>query len=274
MVRVGITGAAGRMGRMLVTAIHEHEGLTLTAAIERQGHPLLASDAGEVAGVGHLGVTITDDLDSACDAFDVLIDFTIADATAANVEICRQHRRRMVIGTTGLSAAQIQALSAAAEDIALVFAPNYSVGVNVTFKLAEIAARILGDSVDIEITEAHHRHKVDAPSGTAIGLGQAVAGALGRSLDEVAVYGRSGLTGERDGREIGFHSIRAGEIVGDHTVLFASAGERVEITHRAQTRLNFAEGALRAAVWVANKEAGLCDMQDVLGLKDTGFDPS
>ncbi|XOV85967.1 MAG: 4-hydroxy-tetrahydrodipicolinate reductase [Pseudomonadota bacterium] len=273
MVRLGITGAAGRMGRMLVSAIHEHRDLTLAAAIERPGHPLLGADAGEVAGVGQLGVAITDDLARACEAFDVLIDFTIADATAANLEICRQHGRRMVIGTTGLSREQIDALTAAARDIAIVFAPNYSVGVNVTFKLAEIAARILGDTVDIEIIEAHHRHKVDAPSGTAIGLGQAVAGALDRSLEEVSVHGRSGVTGERDVREIGFHSIRAGEIVGDHTVLFASAGERVEITHRAQTRLNFAEGALRAAVWVAGRDHGLSDMQDVLGLKHSGFEP-
>lgn len=266
MTRIAIAGVAGRMGQHLVRAIAEHPGLELSVGIERAGHANLGEDAGVMAGIGTSGVAIADDLESAGDTFDVLIDFTIADATARNVEICRRLGKKMVIGTTGLSDGQKAALDRAAEEIAIVFAPNYAIGVNVTFKLAEIAATILGDDVDVEITESHHRHKVDAPSGTALGLGEAVARALGRDLAEVAVYGRGGVTGERDRRQIGFHSIRAGEIVGEHSLLFAAAGEQLEISHSARTRLNFAEGALRAAVWIAGLERGRFDMQDVLGL--------
>ncbi len=268
MIRVAIAGAAGRMGQMLVSLVHQQVGLKLAAAIERDGHPQLGADIGELCGLGALDITLTSDLDNVADDFDVLIDFTIADATAANLAICRHHLKKMVIGTTGLSESQRQDIAAAAHHMAIVLAPNFAIGVNVTFKLAEIAAAILGNEVDVEIVEAHHRHKVDAPSGTALGLGEAVARALGRNLADVSDYGRSGVTGERAHERIAFHSIRAGEIVGDHTVLFATEGERLELTHRAQTRLNFAEGALRASAWVANREAGLFDMQDVLGLTE------
>lgn len=266
MTRIGITGAAGRMGKTLIAAVHDHPELTLTAAIERPGVSVIGADAGELAGVGPIGVAIGDDLAAACDDFDILIDFTIADATAANVGICASHGKAMVIGTTGLSDDQTAAVHKAGETVPVVWAPNYSIGVNATFKLAEMAATILGAAVDIEIIESHHRNKVDAPSGTALGLGRAVAGALGRDLNSVAVYGRQGQTGVRDRAAIGFHSIRAGDIVGEHTVVFAGAGERLEITHRAESRVNFAEGALRAALWLSGGSAGVFDMRDVLGL--------
>jgi 4-hydroxy-tetrahydrodipicolinate reductase len=267
MTKVAVCGAAGRMGKTLVAAIAKHPGLVLAGAIEQPGLPVIGEDAGVLAGVGHCGVAITDSLAQGIADCDVLIDFTTAAAVLHNIEICRQLGKRMVIGTTGLSAEQKVAMQAAASQIGIVFAPNYSVGVNVTLKLAEIAAGIFGDDVDIEIIESHHRHKIDSPSGTALGLGESVAGALGRRLSEVAAYGREGVTGERDRRTIGFHSIRAGDIVGEHTVLFAGTGERVEITHRAETRLNFAEGALRAALWIERQGSGVFNMQDVLGLR-------
>lgn len=268
MVNVAVTGASGRMGRTLVEALGNAAGLTLTAAIERPGLAEIGRDAGELAGIGTCGVKITDSLEAVCADFDVLIDFTIADATAANVEICRRNGRKMVIGTTGLNQDQLAALDTAADQIPIVHASNFSVGVNVTFRLAEIAARILGDSVDVEILEAHHRHKVDAPSGTAVTLGQVVARELGRDLNTDAVYGREGFTGERARETIGFNSVRAGDIVGEHTVMFAGEGERIEITHRAQSRMNFAMGALRAAEFVAGRDHGIYDMRDVLGLHD------
>jgi 4-hydroxy-tetrahydrodipicolinate reductase len=267
MVRIAITGCAGRMGKTLITAIRETDGVELAAAIERPGMPLVGADAGEVAGTGRCGIQIVDDLSGVTDDFDVLIDFTIADATATYLEICRSARRKMVIGTTGLSSTQLQLLEAAAEQVAIVFAPNMSVGVNVTFKLLELAAAVLGEDSDIEIIEAHHRNKIDAPSGTALGMGEVIASTLGRQLSEVAVYDRHGVTGIRDPKAIGFSSIRAGDIVGDHTVMFTSAGERIEISHRAHSRMNFAKGALRAAKWLDGKISGNYDMQDVLGLR-------
>lgn len=267
MINVAITGAAGRMGRTLVAAISNAKDLALTAAIERKGAPEVGLDIGELAGLGTSGVLITDDLAAICAAFDVLIDFTVPEATVSNARTCAAQGKKMVVGTTGLSETQKAVLETAGAEVAIVFAPNYSIGVNVTFKLAEIAASILGDDVDIEITESHHRHKVDAPSGTALGLGEVVAKALGRNLSDVAVYGREGITGERDGKTIGFHSIRAGEIVGDHTVMFAAPGERIELTHRAQSRMNFAQGAVRAAGWIMAQPNGVYDMQDVLGLR-------
>lgn len=266
MVDVAVTGAAGRMGRTLVAALADNADLQLTAAVERSGVPEIGADAGDLAGIGSCGVLVSDSLDAVTGNFEVLIDFTIADATAVNVETCRAAGRKMVIGTTGLSPAQQAALESAAGGIPIVQASNFSVGVNVTFRLAEIAAQILGDSVDVEIMEAHHRHKVDAPSGTAVTLGEVLAKALGRSLEADAVYGRQGFTGERERRTIGFNSVRAGDIVGEHTVLFAGEGERIEITHRAQSRMNFASGALRAVSFVASKDRGHYDMRDVLGL--------
>jgi 4-hydroxy-tetrahydrodipicolinate reductase len=267
MTRIAITGAAGRMGRSLIEAVHNTEGLELTVALEHPDSTLLGSDAGELTGLGRLGVALGADLAAVSDEFDVLIDFTRPQPTLANLAICRAAGRRMVVGTTGFSEAQKLEIAAAANDIGIVFAPNMSVGVNLCLKLLDMAARVLGDEVDIEVIEAHHRHKVDAPSGTALRMGEVVAAALGRDLASCAVYGREGNTGERDRRTIGFETIRAGDIVGDHTVLFAGTGERVEITHKASSRMTFANGAVRAAGWLMMHQTGLFDMQDVLGLK-------
>ncbi len=265
MTKIAIAGAAGRMGRALIEATQAAEFATLTAAIERNGHPLLGQDIGEIAGVGKLGVVLSDNLNAA--TFDVLIDFTAPEATLMNVEICRKMQKSIVIGTTGLNDDQKNILRDAAASIPIVFAPNMSVGVNLCFKLLEIAAKVLGDTVDIEIIEAHHRHKVDAPSGTALRMGEVIAQTLGRDLKKDAIYGREGKTGARERQTIGFATVRAGDIVGDHTVLFADEGERVEITHKASSRLTFAKGAVRAALWLSNKNNGLFDMQDVLNLR-------
>jgi len=267
-IRVAVAGAGGRMGRTLTRAVTEAEGLGVTVASERPGSSLLGADAGEVAGVGRLGIEIRPDLDTVTDAFDVLIDFTAPAATLHQLELCRRRGNRVVIGTTGLDAGQRAAVEAAGEDIGIVFAPNMSVGVNLCLKLLDVAARVLGDEVDIEVIEAHHRHKVDAPSGTAIRMGEVVANALGRDLREVSVYGREGHTGARDRKTIGFETIRAGDVVGEHTVWFAAEGERVEIAHKASSRMTFARGAARAARWIADRDKGLFDMQDVLGLRD------
>ncbi len=265
MTRIAIAGAAGRMGRTLVEACTKQEGVRLVAATARPGTAEVGTDAGELVGVGKLGVAIGTDL-SGVD-FDVLVDFTTPRTTLANVDLCRDAGKRMVIGTTGLDEAGRARIAAAAKDIAIVFAPNMSVGVNLCFQLLDLAARVLGNDVDVEIIEAHHRHKVDAPSGTALRMGEIVARALKRDLEECGVYGRHGVTGERPRKAIGFSAVRAGDIVGEHTVLFAGGSERIEITHRAESRLTFANGALRAARWLAHKETGLYDMQDVLGLR-------
>jgi len=255
------------MGRCLIEACRDAPDIALTVAVERPGSPSLGNDAGAVAGIGANRVVIADDLAKQAGNFDVLIDFTRPEVTMVNLEICRKAGKRMVIGTTGFAAEQRDLLAKAGKDIALVVAPNMSVGVNLCFKLLETAAKVLGDEVDIEIVEAHHRHKVDAPSGTALRMGEVVAAALGRDLQDCAVYGREGNTGERDRKTIGFATVRAGDIVGDHTVMFAGIGERVEITHKASSRMTFAKGAVRAARWVAGKKQGLFDMQDVLGLR-------
>jgi 4-hydroxy-tetrahydrodipicolinate reductase len=265
MINVAITGSGGRMGRTLIEACSRTAGLRLSAAVERPGSSMIGSDAGELAAVGKLGVAIRASLTGL--DYDVLVDFTRPEATLDYLETCRRSGRRMVIGTTGFDEAGKSKISAAAREIPIVFAPNMSVGVNLCFKLLETAARVLGDSVDIEIIEAHHRFKADAPSGTALRLGEVVARALNRDLKQCAVYGRQGITGERARQTIGFVTVRAGDIVGDHTVLFAGGGERVEITHRAESRLTFANGALRAAQWLMDKPAGLYDMQDVLSLR-------
>jgi len=268
MTRIAVTGAAGRMGRNLIEATHQAEGVSLGSAIVRPGSSLVGADAGEMAGVGPLGVKVVDSLEAACDDFDVLIDFTLPEVTEENVAFCRANGKKIVIGTTGLSDAQKAQLDDAGQDIAVVFAPNMSVGVNLSLKLLQMAAKVLGDDVDIEVIEAHHRHKIDAPSGTALAMGEAVAETLGRDLKECAVYGREGRTGERERKTIGFETIRAGDIVGEHTVMFAGIGERIEITHKASSRMTFAKGAVRAAGWLGDKEKGLYDMQDVLSLKD------
>lgn len=263
MTRIAIAGVGGRMGQALVQAVAEHPQARLGAASEREGSGLV----GQALDGQDPAVRVVSDLTSASADFDVLIDFTRPEATVAHAALCRAQGKRLVVGTTGLSGAQEEELRAAAATIPVVYAPNMSVGVNLTFKLVELAARVLGDSVDIEIIEAHHRHKVDAPSGTALRLGRVVADTLGRDLDTDAVYGREGHTGARQRRTIGFSTIRAGDIVGEHTTLFAADGERVEVTHRATSRMTFAAGAVRAAVWLGDQEPGLYDMQDVLGLR-------
>jgi 4-hydroxy-tetrahydrodipicolinate reductase len=267
MVRVAITGAAGRMGRTLVEAIAENPATTLTAAFERPDSTLIGADAGELAGLGRIGVAVGARIEDALDRFDVLVDFSSPAATAAAATLLAQHGKAMVVGTTGLDAAQQAAIDAAARLVPVCQAANFSTGVNLCLQLLETAARVLGDTVDIEIVEAHHGHKVDAPSGTALAMGRVVADALGRKLEDVAVYGREGQTGKRARETIGFATVRAGDIVGDHTVLFAADGERVEITHKASSRMAFARGAVRAAAWLAGKEPGRYEMQDVLGLR-------
>lgn len=269
MTRVAVTGAAGRMGKTLIEAVEAAEGILLGAAIVLPDSSLIGADAGELAGVGRLDVRIAGHLEAVLDDFDVLIDFTSPASTMENLKICRAAGKGLIVGTTGLSEAQKRALAEAGDEIPIVFAPNMSVGVNLCFKLLEIAAKALGDDggYDIEIIETHHRHKVDAPSGTALRMGEVVADALGRDLKECAVYGREGLTGARPAKEIGFETIRAGDVVGDHTVLFATEGERIEITHKASSRMTFAKGAVRAAGWLKGKEKGLFDMQDVLELR-------
>jgi len=255
------------MGRNLVQAVHQHPDLELSAATERPDSDMIGLDAGELAGVGKLNVPISHSLTKVVDQFDVVIDFTSPEATMIHLDICREHGRKMVIGTTGLDDTQKARIDEAAGEIALVFAPNMSVGVNLCFKLLELAARVMGDDADIEIIEAHHRHKVDAPSGTALRMGEVVAETLGRDLNQVAVYGREGHTGPRDPRTIGFETIRAGDVVGEHTVWFATEGERVEIVHKASSRMTFAKGAARAAAWLMERDKGRFDMQDVLGLR-------
>lgn len=265
-MKIGIIGAAGRMGKMLIETVLAHPDAELTAAVDIPGSSLIGADAGELVGHGTVGVKLVDNLESVAKDADVFIDFTIADATAKNIAICAKAGTRLVIGTTGLNKDQLAELRQASESVAICFAPNYSVGVNLTFKLLEMAASILGDDVDVEVLEAHHRNKVDAPSGTALRMGEVVAQTLGRKLEDVAVYGREGHTGARDRKTIGFATVRAGDIVGDHTVMFAGDGERVEIAHKASSRMAFAKGAVRAAIWLGKHDQGLFDMQDVLGL--------
>jgi 4-hydroxy-tetrahydrodipicolinate reductase len=267
MQRIAVMGAAGRMGKTLIEAVRQAEGAQLTAAIDRPDSSLIGVDAGELVGLGKIGVALVDDLAAATAEFDVLIDFTHPSVTLKNLEICRAAGKAMVIGTTGFTAEEKQLLSEAAKQIPIVFAANFSVGVNLCLKLLDTAARVLGNDVDIEIIEAHHRHKVDAPSGTALRMGEVVADALGRDLQKVAVYGREGQTGARARATIGFATVRAGDVVGDHTVLFAADGERVEITHKASSRMTFAKGAVRSALWLQKRQPGLYDMQDVLELR-------
>ncbi|WP_339847673.1 4-hydroxy-tetrahydrodipicolinate reductase [uncultured Halopseudomonas sp.] len=266
MRRVAVIGAAGRMGKTLIEALDQTEGVELTAAVERPESSLVGSDAGELAGTGRNAVQVQDSLHKVLGDFDVLIDFTHPSTTLVNLALCREAGKAMVIGTTGFTDQQKEMLTAAAADIPIVFAPNFSVGVNLCLKLLDMAARVMGDDADIEIIEAHHRHKVDAPSGTALRMGEVVADALGRDLGKVAVYGREGQTGARERDTIGFATVRAGDVVGDHTVLFATEGERVEITHKASSRMTFAKGAVRSALWLDGRAPGLYDMQDVLSL--------
>jgi 4-hydroxy-tetrahydrodipicolinate reductase len=256
------------MGRTLLEAVLNDSELRLAVALEQADHPALGRDAGELAGIA-CGVRISADFAQALADADALIDFTRPEGTLAHLEACRRHGTAAVIGTTGFSDAQKARIAEAAKQLPIVMAPNMAIGVNAAFKLAETAARILGDAYDVEIVEAHHRHKVDAPSGTALKLGEVVARALGRDLARCAVHGRHGDAGERDPRAIGFHAVRGGDIVGEHTVIFAGTGERVEVTVRSQSRMTYALGALRAAKFLRGRRAGLYDMFDVLGLKSS-----
>jgi 4-hydroxy-tetrahydrodipicolinate reductase len=255
------------MGGRIIHTIHQSEGISVAAAFERAGHPAVGRDLGEVVGLGQLGLKVAGDLRSVLDAGDVLVDFTHHEATVEHLRQAAAAGRPMVIGTTGFSAAQMESIKSLAAKIPCVQAPNMSMGVNLMFKVVGDMARVLGDGFDVEIIEAHHHHKKDAPSGTAMKIAQVVAAALGRDLDKVGVYERRGVIGERRPEEIGIQTIRAGDIVGEHTVIFAGVGERLEVTHRAHNRDNFARGAVKAAMWVVKQSPGLYDMQHVLGLK-------
>lgn len=267
MLRIAVMGAAGRMGRNLVEAIGANDKTTLAAAIVEPDSSLLGVDAGELVGLGKIGVAIDSSLENHLDKFDALIDFTHPTVTMQNLALCVQAKKAIIIGTTGFTDEQKQQIAEAAKQIPIVFSANYSIGINLCFKLLDVAAKVLGDEVDIEVLEAHHRNKVDAPSGTALRMGEVVANALGRNLKDVAVYGREGQTGVRERETIGFATVRAGDVVGDHTVLFAAEGERVEITHKASNRMIYAKGAIRSALWLQDQANGLYDMQDVLGLR-------
>ncbi len=266
-LNIAVAGSTGRMGRSLLEAVlHAGAGMRLVAALEQPGHPFLGQDAGGLVGAP-CGVMIGANVDEAVSRCDVLIDFTRPEGTLNHLAACRKHGVKMVIGTTGFGEDEKRLIADAARGIAIVFAPNMSVGTNLVFKLAEVAARVLNEGYDVEIIEAHHRHKIDAPSGTALHIGAIIAAALNRDLAQCAVYGREGVTGERKPSTIGFSAIRGGDIVGDHTVLFAGTGERVEITVRAGSRATYAQGALRAAQFLGDRKSGLFDMQDVLGLR-------
>ncbi|MDB5793832.1 MAG: dapB [Noviherbaspirillum sp.] len=264
-MKIAVAGASGRMGHMLIETIRNAEDMVLSGALDVAGASSIGTDAAAFLGAP-AGVAIESDLSKGLAGADVLIDFTRPEGTLRHLEYCAANGIKMVIGTTGFDEAGKAAIAAAARTTAIVFAPNMSVGVNVTMKLLELAAKSFSHGYDIEIIEAHHRHKVDAPSGTALKMGEVIAGALGRDLKDVAVYAREGVTGERDPSSIGFATIRGGDIVGDHTVLFAGIGERIEITHKSASRVTYAHGSLRAARFLAEKKNGLFDMQDVLGL--------
>ncbi|MCG5260712.1 4-hydroxy-tetrahydrodipicolinate reductase [Cupriavidus gilardii] len=265
-MKLAIAGASGRMGRMLIEYVLDADGVTLAGALDVPGAAALGQDAGLLLG-RETGVVITSDIEAALSGADCLIDFTRPEGTLAHLQVARRLGVKMVVGTTGFDDAGKAALVEAAQSIGVVFAANMSVGVNATFKLLEVAARMLSSGYDIEIIEAHHRYKVDAPSGTALKMGEVIAEALGRDLKTCGVFAREGHTGERDPNSIGFATVRGGDIVGDHTVMFAGIGERIEITHKASSRQSYADGAVRAARFLADKPNGLFDMQDVLGLK-------
>ncbi len=269
MIKAIVTGAAGRMGSRIINVLSTSEGIRLSSAVERKGHPLVGQDACGPAGIPAAGVltVITDDLNAALKTGDVVIDFTLPEASLEHLKTCAEHGKAMVIGSTGFSKDQLAEVNKLVQKIPCVLSPNMSIGVNLCFKVLAEIAKTIGDDYDMEIVEAHHRMKKDAPSGTAMKMAQVIAQAVNRNLDEVGVYARKGMIGERSKKEIGIQTVRGGDIVGEHTVLFAGKGERIEITHRAHSRDTFAAGAVRAAKWVVGKKPGLYDMQDVLGLK-------
>jgi 4-hydroxy-tetrahydrodipicolinate reductase len=269
MVHVAVAGAAGRMGGRIIQMIQKSDGFTLSGAFERPDHPHIGRDVGSILGTGELGIELKNDINDALESADVLIDFTTPDSTLHNIGTIAETGQAMVIGTTGITGQKREELEALATSIRCVMSPNMSVGVNVLFKVVRDLSRILKEGYDMEILEAHHRLKKDAPSGTALHLATILADATGRNVDSDAVYERKGFIGERRDNEIGIQALRAGDIVGEHTVIFAGVGERIEVTHRAHSRDNFAKGALLAAGWVISQPNGLYDMQDVLGLKDS-----
>jgi len=267
MKRIIVTGATGRMGGRIIALLKEYPDLQLAGALEKKGGEGIGSDIGTLIGAGETKVLLSDSLENIIGNGDIVIDFTVPAATMQNAKIAAENRKAMVIGTTGFSKDQIEVLRRLSREIPLVLAPNMSIGVNLLFKVLKDVARVLGDDYDIEIIEAHHRMKKDAPSGTALKMAQVIADAVQRNLDEVGVYARKGIIGERTKQEIGIQTIRAGDIVGEHTVLFGGLGERIEITHKASSRDTFARGALKASIWAADRRPGLYDMQDVLDLK-------
>ena len=267
MIKAIVTGAGGRMGGRIASLVTGTEGIELVGAVEQKGHPFIGKDIGERLGLGPIGVIIGDDLDACIERGDVVIDFTSRDASTGHLRIAAAKGRAIVIGSTGFTADELKKLRAMAGAVRCVLAPNMSVGVNVLLKVLADVARILGDDYDVEIVEAHHNRKKDAPSGTAMKIAQVIAESLGRDLDQVGVYSRRGMIGERTQAEIGIQTLRAGDIVGDHTVMFAGMGERLEFIHRAHSRDNFARGAILAARWVVGQKNGIYDMQDVLGLR-------
>jgi 4-hydroxy-tetrahydrodipicolinate reductase len=267
MIRIAVAGAAGRMGSRITALSKEYEGLQLTGAFERKGHKDIGKDIGTISGIGETGVALVDSPESIMDSIDLIISFTTVEASLEHLRLASSKGKAMVIGTTGFSKDHLQEINELTRKIPCVMASNMSMGVNLLLKVLQDIARTLGEGYDIEIIEAHHRMKKDAPSGTALKMAQVISGALGRNLDDVAVYARKGIIGERTAKEIGIQTIRAGDIVGEHTVIFGGLGERIEVTHKVSSRDTFARGALRAALWVPKKPAGLYDMQDVLGLK-------
>jgi len=267
MIKIGVAGAAGKMGSRIAALCREYEGLQLAGAGERPGQNGIGKDIGTIAGIGETGVILQDSMERVMDAVDIIIDFTSIESTKANLKIAAEKGKAMVIGTTGLSKDDMREIEPMLRKIPCVMASNMSLGVNLLLKVLQDVARALGDDYDIEIVEAHHRLKKDAPSGTALKMAQVIADAVNRDLDDVGVYARHGIIGQRTKKEIGIQTVRAGDIVGEHTVMFGGLGERIEITHKASSRDTFARGALKAALWLAGKPAGLYDMQDVLGLK-------
>ncbi|MDI6714416.1 MAG: 4-hydroxy-tetrahydrodipicolinate reductase [Thermodesulfovibrio sp.] len=267
MIKVTVCGAAGRMGSRIIALSKDYPEIKLVGAVESKDNSRLGDDAGVVAGIGELGIKIVDDIEKVIDNTDIAVNFTNPEATIEHLKIVKKHKKSIVIGTTGFDNEQISLVQKASKEIPIVLSPNMSIGVNLLFKILKDVAKVLGDDYDVEIIEAHHRMKKDAPSGTAIKMAKVIAEALGRNFDEVAVYARKGIIGERTKKEIGIQTVRAGDIVGEHTVIFGGLGERIEITHKASSRDTFARGALKAVLWLYGKPAGLYDMGDVLGIK-------
>jgi 4-hydroxy-tetrahydrodipicolinate reductase len=268
MIKVAVIGSSGRMGRALIEAMHVDSDTQLTATVVRQGSKLVGQDLGQLFGIGVTGVLAVDNILNVINDFDLVIDFTSPQSSMELLAICQEHQKKMVIGTTGFSKEQLLQIAYGANDIAIVSAPNMSLGINLCLNLLATTTKAIGANTDIEILDLHHNKKVDSPSGTAVQMGKVIAKAAGRKLDDCAVYKRHGIIGARGDKEIGFATVRAGDIVGEHTVFFAGNGERVEISHKASSRMTFAHGAVAAVKWLADKNTGLFDMQDVLGLAD------